>query len=105
MAMEQEIMRKPFKHDEASMTITIRCNKNGQDPIISIGATGKKKDKTPATVTENATIPEPGHEDYPGPLLDLNKEITAEDVGKRAIVVTNPCVWINIAGMVFRVCW
>ncbi len=93
-----------FKHDEACMTITIRCKKQGQDPIISIGATGKDKNGKQATVTENATLPAEG-DDNPGELLDLNKEITANDVGKRAIVVTNPCTWINIGGMLYRVCW
>ncbi len=98
-------MTRPFKHDDASMTITIRARKKGNDPIISIGAAGKRGDGSQATVIEDATLPDPSHPEYPGELLDISNEVTKEDVGKRAIVVTNPCIWINIGGTLYKICY
>ncbi len=88
--MEEEIARS--NHDEACMTITIGCKRQGGKPVISIGACGKKQGDVIDAIVEDASESE----------LPANTKL--EDIDT-AIYVSNPCIYIRINGRLKKVCW
>ncbi len=81
------------QHDEACMTITIRSNRNkNKEPVISIGACGKKQDGEKDAFVEDADDSE-------------LPEGTVVNELNEAVYVSNPCIYIRINGRLKKVCW
>ncbi len=81
------------QHDEACMTITIRSNRNkNKEPVISIGACGKKDGGEIDAFVENAEENE------------LKGTVVAE-LNEAVYVTENTCVYIRINGRLKKVCW
>ncbi len=89
--MEEEIARS--NHDEACMTITIRSNRTkNKEPVISIGACGKKQGDQKDAFVEDADDSE-------------LPEGTVVNELNEAVYVSNPCIYIRINGRLKKVCW